>query len=159
MTRTFFFSLTIALIVCSSSLAVETDESVCVNLVDGAVNLVKEKGLDYALKVLNSSNGPYRRGPLYAVVITFDGKLIAHPVNKELLSVDQFTLKDVNGKYFVKEMMEVAKTQGSGWVEYMWQRHGEKQPVKKRAYVKRVPGADILILAGYYPDKGSDSIE
>jgi cytochrome c len=119
-------------------------------LVDRAVAFYQEKGRDYALKVLNASHGPFIKGPIYTFTAQFDGRLIAHPVNKELLKINQYDLQDAKGKYFFREMVDVAKNPGSGWTEYWWLRHGEREPVMKRSYIKRVPSEEVFIGAGYY---------
>ncbi len=59
-----------------------------------------------------------------------------------------FEMKDTTGKLFVQEYLEVAKTKGEGWTEYMYPKPEElKKPTpfkekissKKLSYVYRVP--------------------
>lgn len=59
-------------------------------------------------------------------------------------------LRDVNGKYFIQEMIEVAKTKGSGWVEYSWTNPLTKKLQTKVTYVKKVEGADVFIGCGVF---------
>ncbi len=67
--------------------------------------------------------------------------------------------KDSNGKFVVKEFIEVAKTKGEGWTEYMYPKpeelakpipFKEKIPSKKLSYVYRVPGKELLVVAGVF---------
>ena len=48
---------------------------------------------------------------------------------------------------------EVAETKGSGWVEYMWAKPGEKEPSPKKSFVKKVPGENLYVGAGFYVNK------
>ncbi len=46
--------------------------------------------------------------------------------------------KDVNGKLFHDEFMNVIHDKGSGWVDYMFPKPGQTQPSRKWSYVKAV---------------------
>jgi signal transduction histidine kinase len=50
----------------------------------------------------------------------------------------------------VKEMVDVAKDKGEGWVEYMYPKPGEDAPSKKISYIYRVPGQNLFVGAGIY---------
>jgi hypothetical protein len=75
-----------------------------------------------------------------------------HPIKHKMEGQNYIDLKDVNGKLFFTAMNEVAKTKGSGWVEYMWPKPGEKTPSLKVSYVKLVNagGEDLIIGCGVY---------
>jgi signal transduction histidine kinase len=49
-----------------------------------------------------------------------------------------------------KEMVDLAKDKGEGWVEYMFPKPGEEAPSKKISYIYRVPGQNLLVGAGIY---------
>lgn len=61
--------------------------------------------------------------------------------------------KDANGKAFHDEFLRVARTEGSGWVDYMFPKPGQSQPSQKWSYVKAVTidGKPAIIGAGFYP--------
>jgi cytochrome c len=120
-------------------------------MVKRAVALFQEKGNDYALRVLNSSSGPFRKGELYVFAGSMkDFTFLAHPVNPELLGTPQRELKDAKGLPIFQEFVNVANSPGAGWVQYWWVRHAEKDPTLKRSYIERVPGEDIYVGAGFY---------
>jgi signal transduction histidine kinase len=119
-------------------------------LVDNAIEAFQEKGKDYSTKLLNTPSGPFRRGEVYVFAAKFDGTILAHAANRDLVGSSQTEMKDGKGQLIFPPMLEVAKNQGSGWVEYWWNRHGEKEPTLKRTFIRRVPGEDILVGAGYY---------
>jgi hypothetical protein len=62
-------------------------------------------------------------------------------------------MTDTNGKAFVKEMLEVANKDGKGWVSYMARRRGFRETQLKEAYLLKVPEADVIVGAGYFPKK------
>ena len=42
--------------------------------------------------------------------------------------------KDVNGTFFIRNMLELVQTKGEGYVDYSWPRPGSDQPVPKTSY-------------------------
>jgi cytochrome c len=59
-------------------------------------------------------------------------------------------LKDADGKYFMREMVKVAQTKGTGWVDYKWTNPVSKKIEHKSSYVKRVGNENLLIGCGIY---------
>ena len=55
---------------------------------------------------------------LYIVVCRMDGLVLAHGADKTRIGVNVLRDKDVDGKEFVKERMERAKTEPSFWQNY-----------------------------------------
>ena len=62
--------------------------------------------------------------------------------------------KDANGKLLHHEIIQIAKTKGAGWVDYMFPKPGQSTPSQKWAYVKKVTmdGVQGLVASGFYPD-------
>lgn len=127
-----------------------SQEKECFEMVNGAAAAFKEKGTDYALKLINATTGPYRKGELYVFAISSSGNIPAHPVNRDLIGRNQLEMKDAKGFQFIKEFIKVGKEQGSGWITYWWVRHGEKEPTLKKSFIAKIPGEDIFIGAGFY---------
>lgn len=143
------FALVVVLLLVSNTVMAD-QETDCMQLVKNASAVFKDKGRDYALKLINSSSGPFRKGELYVFALSSDGMGLGHPVNRDLLGVNQANMKDAHGMLFIQEFLKVAKEQGSGWVAYWWNRHGEKEPAAKKSYIMKVPGEDIVLGAGFY---------
>ena len=53
---------------------------------------------------------------LYLVVYGFDGKVWAHGFNEKMVGKVLIDLKDIDGKEFVRERTELAKTKSSFWM-------------------------------------------
>jgi cytochrome c len=118
-------------------------------LVNGAVTFINDKGSDYSMKVFSAINGPFFKGSMYVMAGDFSGQILAHP-DKKLRDSSLWDTKDIKGKLFIQEMVDVAKSGDAGWVEYWWPHPVTKEITMKRSYVKRVPGADVWVAVGYY---------
>ena len=57
-------------------------------------------------------------------------------------------LKDAAGNSLFEDMIQVAKTQGSGKVEYVWRNPATNAVETKHTLVQRV--GDVLLGVGYY---------
>lgn len=86
----------------------------------------------------------WKAGEYYVFVTSAETNVtVCHPVRDDLVGQDQTNLQDANGKYFIREMLEVASgPEGKGWVDYVWPRPGETTPAQKAAYVVSVAGPD-----------------
>jgi cytochrome c len=120
------------------------EDQMIVGMVNQALEFFKAQGKDQAL------TGPLRKGALYCFAMDFKGRFVAHPVQQDLRSHDAWELQDAKGKFITQEFIKIAKEQGQGWSEYWWIRINETAPTLKKTYIKRVPGEDILVGAGYY---------
>ena len=92
-------------------------------------------------------------GSTYPTILTLSGKLIFHPVMPHLEGkANLLKMKDKNGKLFVAELLSVARNKGSGWVEYMWTKAGEKGFVNKVSYILSgtCDGEDVACMIGLY---------
>ncbi len=123
----------------------------CIAKCKAAVAMVKKKGLKKTLKVLQKKNGPFVWKNSYVFSINIDTKnVIAHAIKPKLIGKNLVHIKDIKGKMFFAEFINIAKAKGNGWVDYMWPKPGEKKPSQKITYVLKVPGKPILMAAGIY---------
>src|SRR6266404_6270985 len=123
-----------------------------VALVEKAAALIESKGKS-AFPEFKKKDSEWLKGETYIFIADMSGTILMHPANPELETKSIIDLKDANGKAFMREFIETAKTKGSGWVDYMWPKPGEKSPSKKLSYVKRtkMPDGEMVIVgAGTY---------
>src|SRR5438046_2338993 len=123
-----------------------------VALVDKAAALTESKGKS-AFPEFKKKDSEWLKGETYIFIADMSGTILMHPANPELETKSIIDLKDANGKVFMREFIETAKTKGSGWVDYMWPKPGEKSPSKKLSYVKRTKmpeGEMVIVGAGIY---------
>jgi cytochrome c len=123
-----------------------------VALVDKAATLTESKGKT-AFPEFKKKGSEWLKRETYIFIADMNGTILMHPANPELETKSIIDLKDANGKAFMREFIETAKTKGSGYVDYMWPKPGEKSPSKKLSYVKRtkMPDGEMVIVgAGAY---------
>jgi signal transduction histidine kinase len=140
--------LTLALIFMISGLCSAEDKAqMARSTVEKAVKMAQEEGLKKTLKAINDLEGPFVKGDLYVFAMSLDNMRLAagSPFNKKKLG----TTANAD---FNKKMANVAKTEGSGWVEYSWPKPGGDKPTPKRTFIMRVPGEDAYFGCGYYTE-------
>ncbi|MFC1835255.1 cache domain-containing protein [Thermodesulfobacteriota bacterium] len=115
-------------------------------MVEKGVAMVEKEGKEAAFKAINDLKGPFVKGDLYLFAASLEGVSLAQgsPNNKPLLG------KNISKYPSVAKMIELAKTKGSGWVDYSWTKPGEDYPTPKRSFIQRVAGQDFFIGCGYY---------
>lgn len=144
----------VALMLCGTSMASEkATKQECEAKVKEAIKLVEKIGLEAALKVIQEDKDAFVWKDTYVFAVKLsDATTLAHPVNPKHLGRNMSAVKDVKGKMFFVEFINIANNQGSGWVSYMWPKPGEKKPSTKDTFIMRVPGEDALFGAGVYID-------
>jgi signal transduction histidine kinase len=141
-----------AMLACFAGAALASEADDAQALVKKAVAMAKEKGLDETIKAVGDKSGPFVKGDLYIFALDMGKNVVmAHPMAPGLVGKDQSGMKDIKGKMFFIEFVSVAKSQGSGWVDYYWPKPGaDKTPVLKSTFIERVPGTDTLFGCGIY---------
>jgi cytochrome c len=89
------------------------------------------------------------KGDLYVVLQDFNGVVLANGGNPGLVGQNHLALKDPDGKYFVKESVDIAK-KGSGWLEYSWVNPVSKKVQPKKSWIKKVEGMDVFTNCGLF---------
>ncbi len=117
-------------------------------MVRRAADFLKKNGREKALAVFSDPKGPFTYRDLYIVVLDPNAVVVAHGTKKELIGKDFSKVKDPDGKLFSREMVEIAKTKGSGWTDYKFQNPATGAVEHKIAYVTLV--GDLTVLCGAY---------
>ncbi|MEN8260628.1 MAG: cache domain-containing protein, partial [Pseudomonadota bacterium] len=89
----------------------------------------------------------------YVFVNDMNGTVLVNPPTPEIKGKNLIDMKDAKGKAFMRELIETAKTKGSGWVDYWWPKPGEDKPSKKMSYFKKakIPNGEMVIVgSGIY---------
>lgn len=84
----------------------------------------------------------------YVFVLDSRGVELVDPGFPNLEGRSLLDMKDTRGKQPIREMLDLARTGGSGWVEYMWPKPGDSVSTQKSAYVMRVNVAGDWLLVG-----------
>jgi methyl-accepting chemotaxis protein len=86
----------------------------------------------------------------YFWINDLEPNMIMHPIKSELDGKSLKDNKDPNGKRLFVEMANVARSEGSGFVDYMWPKPGYSEPVQKMSYVKLNKNWDWVVGTGIY---------
>ncbi len=126
----------------------------CMANVKEFAGLVKKKGFDAVKGIINNPEGKYVWKDSYIFCLdTKEGIMLAHPYLPEpMKGRSMLSFTDSNGKQYMKEIMDTANSNGDGWVTYMARKPGTSDVSLKESYVLKIPEANIIVGAGYYPD-------
>jgi methyl-accepting chemotaxis protein len=94
----------------------------------------------------------YQGNEYFTVIDINNGKIVMHPIKKELEGTDAASMKDAKGKAFAVEMIKLAKEKGEGFVDYYWPKPNETKPSPKQTYLKTFPEWGWLVMSGLYID-------
>lgn len=118
-----------------------------VDAVDSAVGQVEKNGRA-AFALFRDPTGPYLAKNSYIFVIDSQGMDLVNPAFPNLEGRNLLDVKDTQGKPLVREMLKLAETRGSGWVDYMWPKPGENISTEKSAYVRKARIGEQWLLVG-----------
>jgi cytochrome c len=123
-----------------------------------ASKVLSEKG-DAALPEFNEK-GKWDWKDSYVFVYDMDGKIIGHPVMAHLRGKDALGMKDIKGKLFAVDFLDIAKSaSGHGWSQYVWPKPGAKEPCVKVSYIMKVPGKNMFVGAGIHDISKEEAIK
>jgi len=117
-------------------------------LVKKAVSYIKANGKEKAFAEFGKKPGQFVDRDLYIFVYDLNGKCLAHGQNPKMVGNDLIDMKDPDGKLFVKERVEIAKTKGKGWQNYKFTDPISKKVEEKSAYIEKYE--DIIVGSGIY---------
>ena len=92
----------------------------------------------------------YDDGSGYFFVNNFDGINIAHGADPSHEGQNDYDLQDQDGKYIIRDMINIAENQGSDYYEYKWINPKTGNVEKKIVYVSRIGDYDYFIASGIY---------
>ncbi|MGC2061490.1 MAG: cache domain-containing protein [Thermodesulfovibrionales bacterium] len=117
-------------------------------LVKKAVAYIKETGKDKAFAEFGNPKGKFVDRDLYIFVYDMNGKCVAHGANQKMIGKDLAEMKDPDGKFYVKERIDIAKTKGKGWQDYKFTNPVTKHIENKTAYIEKVD--NFIVGSGAY---------
>ncbi|HLO23901.1 MAG TPA: cache domain-containing protein [Methyloceanibacter sp.] len=130
----------------SAATGATKDEAVA--MVKKAVAAIKSEGPDKAYAEISNPTGPFVDRDLYIVVYGLDGMVLAHGADKKRIGTNQMNDKDADGKEFVKERIELAKTHDSFWQSYKFMNPVTKKVEPKQMYCERLE--QTVVCGGVY---------
>jgi signal transduction histidine kinase len=122
------------------------DEAVA--MVKKGIAFIKANGRDQGYAEITSKESRFRDRDLYLVVYGIDGVVRAHGQNAKMVDKNLLELRDVDGKLFVKERVELAKSKGTFWQDYKFTNPVTKKIEPKQMYCERLD--EVVVCGGVY---------
>ena len=117
-------------------------------MVKKGVAFIKANGKEKGFAEITSKSGQFTDRDLYLVVYGLDGVVHAHGANEKMIGKNLIDLKDVDGKAFVKERVELAQSKGTFWQDYKFTNPVTKKIEPKSMYCEKLN--DAVVCGGIY---------
>jgi methyl-accepting chemotaxis protein len=128
------------------------DRDEAVALVKRAAAYVREHGLQRAIAAFNDSHAGFVRDKYYIWASDYRGVTLAHGGDPRVCGKNYWEVKAVDGRTFIREIIETARTQGRGWCDYPWKNPASGRTEQKSTYFEAV-GDDVFLACGIYKGK------
>jgi len=119
-----------------------------VAMVKKGVAFIRSQGKDKGYAEISAKSGKFTDRDLYLVVYGHDGIVRAHGANEKMIGKNLIDLKDVDGKPFVKERVELSQSKGTFWQDYKFTNPVTKKIEPKQMYCERLD--DVAVCGGIY---------
>lgn len=117
-------------------------------MVKKGVAFLKANGKEKGLAEISNKTGQFNDRDLYLVVYGLDGTVRAHGANEKMIGKNLIDLKDIDGKEFVRERIELAKSKGTFWQDYKFTNPTNKKIEPKSMYCEKLD--DAVVCGGIY---------
>jgi cytochrome c len=117
-------------------------------MVKKGVAFIKTSGKDKGYAEISNKAGQFKKEDLYLVVYGLDGTVHAHGANEKMIGKNLIELKDIDGKLFVKERVEMAKAKPSFWQDYKFTNPESKKIEPKSMYCEKLD--ETVVCGGIY---------
>jgi len=142
--------ITIAAVLCAAACAAWANAGPddATGMVKKGVAYIKANGKDKGYAEISNKSGAFVDRDLYLVVYGLDGTVHAHGANEKMIGKNLIGLKDVDGKEFVKERVDLAKSKGAFWQDYKFANPVSKKIEPKSMYCEKLD--DAVVCGGVY---------
>jgi len=137
-----------ALVLTSSAVLANATPAEATAMVKKGVTFVKANGKDKGYAEISNKQGQFIAGDLYLVVYGLDGTVRAHGANEKMIGKNLIDLKDIDGKAFVKERVDLAQSKGTFWQDYKFTNPTTKKIEPKAMYCEKLD--DSVLCGGVY---------
>ncbi len=119
-----------------------------VAMVKKGVAFIKANGAEKGYAAISDKKGQFQDRDLYLVVYGLDGKCLAHGANEKQIGRDLIDMKDIDGKPFIKERVDMAKAKGTFWQDYKFTNPVTKKIEPKQMYCEKLN--ETIVCGGVY---------
>jgi signal transduction histidine kinase len=117
-------------------------------MVAKGLKYLKANGKDKTYAEISNKEGQFIDRDLYLVIYGMDGLVRAHGANGKMIGKNLMEIKDVDGKFFIKERIDMAKKKVPFWQEYKFTNPTSGKIEPKTMYC--VPEDDLVLCGGVY---------
>ncbi len=114
-------------------------------MVKKGVAYIKANPRDKAMAEISNKQGQFVDRDLYLTVYKLDGMNLAHGANEKCIGKNMIDLKDIDGKDYIRERLDTAKSKPSFWQDFKFVNPVNKKIEPKQMYCER---ADELVVCG-----------
>jgi cytochrome c len=119
-----------------------------VAMVKKGVAFIKTQGTEKGYAEISNKQGQFIDRDLYLVVYGLDGTVLAHGANDKMVGKNLIDLRDIDGKAFVRERVEMAQTKNAYWQDYKFTDPVTKKIEPKTTYCERLDAS--VVCGGIY---------
>jgi len=130
------------------------DEAIA--MVQRVQDMYRKSGLDATIKAIRAKDKAFFDRDLYAYIIDLNGVVMANGAVPAVQGKDISEFRDQNGKFLVKEEIEICKGPGRGWLDFRWMNPVTKVVEDKSAYLEKL-GPTYCTGVGIYRDEQVNS--
>ena len=141
--------VTLLALACPASAAEYGTKDEAVAMVKRVQDMFAKDGTDATFKaVSDKSTAEFHDRDLYPFVYDMNGICVAHGARPALIGKNLFDLKDQDGKYLIRELIDIANGPGSGWVNYKWPNPLSNKIEDKSSYIEKM--GNYVVGVGVY---------
>jgi cytochrome c len=144
-------SASLLCLLASSALANAADpgEKDAIAMAERGAAIMKASSKEELIKKITAKDPELVQGSLYVDMRDINtGIVLAHPLNPSIVGKDLLDVPDANGKHYRRDIIELAKKSGKGWVDYQYKNPTTGKIEPKTTYILRVN--DVVLEAGIY---------
>lgn len=118
-----------------------------VALVEQGAVFLRAHGKAALIRRINARDPMFYRGALYLHMRDArTGIVLAHPVHRWLVGQDLLEVPDALGRKYRRDILELAATQGKGWVAYTYKNPANGHAEPRSDYIARV--GNVVLESG-----------
>jgi cytochrome c len=120
-----------------------------VAMVASVIEMFDQEGAEKTFKAISDKSFvKFHDRDLYPFVYKTDGVCVAHGARPALIGKNLYDLKDQDGKYLIREMIQRSR-EGKGWIKFKWPNPLTNKIEDKTSYFAKL-GDDYLVGVGIY---------
>lgn len=114
-------------------------------MVAKAVRHIRTAGAEKAYQDFTAKTPAFFDRDLYVVVYDLGGRVLAHGQNPKMVGKELIDLRDADGKPWIRERVELARSKGKFWHDYKFTDPVTKKVLPKSTYCERVDSTAVCV--------------